>query len=248
MRGEEIKYNKIEMYLAGEMKTEELQSFEAELLKNSALRKEVELHKGIEQASIEQDIIDFRGSVRSIIEDESSKKGNTQRYSWNYISIAATVSIILLVGFGVTQFFFNNTSTEQLFTAYYVPYEDLISGRGDDTINESITTCMMYYSQQEYNKAIEHFENIDISDKPLLQLYAGISYLNTDVLDKAHDIFNLISLEESLFKNEAKWYNALTYLKENNPGKAKVILAEIVRTANTSNYAQKAQTLLDELD
>jgi len=242
MSEKEKKYNQIEKYLSGQLQGSELQRFETELLNNSSLKEEVNLHKEIAEAVTEKEVMVFRKSVNSIIKNETT----SQR--WSYLGIAATILIIISAGIGINTFFFKKDSIEQLYTAYYEPYEDLISVRSDETLNESISTLMNYYNQQKYGNAISYLDSIEIYDQPLLQLYVGISYLNVSAFDKAHETFDIISNDENVFNTEANWYNALTYLREGNKGKTIFILSEIANSKKESNYKLKALELLDKLN
>lgn len=246
MSRQEIKFEQIEKYLSGKMSTEEVQAYETELLENKALRDEVALHRHLAKASAEHDVIDFRASVKSIIKNETEQKTRKQPSQWNFIRIAASISIILLTGIVVNHFFLDKASSQQLFASYYEPYKDLVSGRSNENKEDAISKAMMFYNQADYAQAETYFKQIDISNKPLLSLYQGICYLNLNDFKNAHDTFSDASEKDNLFSSELKWYNALTYLKEENKSQAKVILEEIINAPSNSGYKQKAQTLLNK--
>lgn len=245
MNREEKTYLQIEKHLANELEGDELHTFEKELEKNTELRNEVALHNEIAQAVTEKDVINFRNLVKFALKNKTSKEG---AIPWRYISIAATISITLLIGIVVMYpVIFQKKSVQQLYITYYEPYEDLITGRSNEVDDKNTSLALIYYNKQEYNKVIEQLNNVDISTKPLLQLYAGISYLNINDLKKAHSTFESIITGNSLFLIDALWYNALTYLKEGNPKKSKLVLEEITVISSNSNYSQKVKRLLDEL-
>jgi len=248
MGGKENKYDQIEKYLAKEMKGDELFDFEQELKKNTKLEKEVALHNEIAQAITEKDVIEFRNLVQSTLKNKTSNTKKVFSIKWRYISIAATILIILVIGMVVMYpNLFQKKPAEQLYITYYEPYQDLITGRSNEINDKNTGLALMYYNRQEYHKVIEQLNNVDISNKPLLQLYAGISYLTINDVKKAHITFENISKGNNLFQIEALWYNALTYLKEGDIKKSKLMLKEIIATSGNSDYAQKARRLLDEL-
>jgi len=248
MGRKETTYLLIEKYLANRLKGDELSDFEKELDKNTELRNEVALHKEIAQAVTEKDVINFRNLVQYALKNKASNNRRRAAIQWRYVGIAAAISIILVIAIVImSPILFKKKSTEQLYITYYEPYEDLISGRSNEADNANVVLALVYYNQKEYSKVIKQLNTINIRNKPLLQLYAGISYLNINDFKKAHSTFESIITGNNLFQVEALWYNALTYLKEGNTKKSKLILKKIIATPNKSSYAQKAKRLLEEL-
>ncbi|MGB3463837.1 MAG: hypothetical protein WBA74_01145 [Cyclobacteriaceae bacterium] len=248
MSSEEIQFEQIERYLAGKMNADELQAFETSLLRDKSLKQEVALHRQLAEATIEHDVMDFRASVNSVMKDASMLKQSVLPNKILYLRIVATVSIILLIGYGLSRFFTDSVSNQPLFETYYEPYDDLITGRSDDRTDDTILLAMQYYNQADYSQAITYLEQIDQHNKPLLSLYLGICYLNLDDYEKAHMSFDSALETDNLFSKELRWYNALTYLKEGNTGKARLTLKRIINSPGKSGYVTKAQSLLDALD
>ena len=62
----------IDEYLAGELSGDELIDFEKDLIVNRSLQKEVRLHKEIESALQENDILDLRNQLTNILKSETS--------------------------------------------------------------------------------------------------------------------------------------------------------------------------------
>ena len=62
----------IDEYLSGELAGSDLIEFENDLLQNRSLRKEVQLHKEVETALLENDILDLRSKLAGILKSETS--------------------------------------------------------------------------------------------------------------------------------------------------------------------------------
>ncbi len=62
----------IDKYLSGEFSGELLEQFEAEMEQNNALRQEVELHREMESALMEADVLNLRNQISHIMETETS--------------------------------------------------------------------------------------------------------------------------------------------------------------------------------
>lgn len=62
----------IDRYLAGELVGQELERFEQELAVNSILQREVEIHRELESALLELDVMNFRNEIAHLMETETS--------------------------------------------------------------------------------------------------------------------------------------------------------------------------------
>lgn len=242
---EEKKYHQIEKYLAGELYGKELQDFEIEMQENNLLNNEITLHQEIAESVNEQDVMDFRKQVKDVLKYERLGKKSVIKFSWIHIGIAAAIVFVIFIG--TYYYSIDKSPSDQLYQSYYAPYENLVSGRSEESSEEHITLAMMYYDRQEYNKVIENLNRIDTNEKPLLQLYLGISYLNISEVEKAHVIFENIINRNQVFSTEAYWYDALTYLKEGDTQNTIATLEKIIAIDEDSNHAQKAMEIVNEL-
>lgn len=240
-------YDRIERYLTGKLEGEQLLSFELELKRNPELQEEVKLHEELIHFSQEEDIVHFRSSVNEVIKNEAQASQEIYINRWRYLSIAAGISIMVILSIGIYQLFFNDASHKQLYSTYYEPYEDLITGRSDAAMNDNLTLAMSFYNQGKHYQAVDFFEKIDKSDKPLLQLYLAISYMNIEETEKAEGILLNLSRGNSVFQVEARWYLALTYIQKEEIEKSKLMLEKIIEVNNNSSYKLKASALYNQL-
>lgn len=246
MGEQENLHDQIERYLRGAMNADELNAFEEELKNNRKLEKEVTLHREIAAAALESDVMEFRELVNAAISEQSEKPIILRQNNRKYLLIAASISILLLAIWGIsTQLI--KPSAQQLYSSYYEPYDDLITGRSDRLADEKLSEFMSLYNQRQYQDAIALIQDISIAEKPLIQLYVGICFLNTNQFDEAINNFTQVSTNDNLLKKQGLWYLALTHLKNNDSEKAAASLKKITTSKENSLYTAKAIELLEKI-
>lgn len=241
----EEKYRLIEAYLTGDLQGENLHSFEKQLKSDPVLERELTLHKELNQAMIEEDVLNFRSKVKQVVENKSGNEAKKWYQNNTYLRIAAGLAFLILVLFIVNKLVFDSPSRVQLYADYYTPYDDLISGRTDQ--EDSLTLAMVFYNKQDYAKSADLLSKLDKTEKPLLLLYEGISWMNMDKTKKSEALLLELSELDSPFEIEARWYLALSYLKEGNIEKCKVVLTEIIDSPEKTSYTDLAKDLKDRL-
>jgi predicted Zn-dependent protease len=134
-----------------------------------------------------------------------------------------------------------------MYTAYFEPFDSPGSGitRGSSEVTLK-TQAYEAYDNGNYKDASQLFEKI-VKEKEdaIAQLCLGNSYLSQNELAKAEKIFTDMVAKHTELITQAKWYLALTYLKENKMERAKSTLWEV---SKSSTYGEKARKLLKELD
>jgi len=103
------------------------------------------------------------------------------------------------------------------------------------------------YETKDYNTVIQLLEN-DIEIDPDLQLYLGISYLETNQTDKAINTFSALQSKSSE-RDLATWYLALAYLKNKETEKCKTELNKLINEEiyTTQKTKDKARQLHKQL-
>jgi len=165
----------------------------------------------------------------------------------NYkMAIAATLSLLLVSTIVITNLN-SNKNPDDLFVQYFKTYEN-IGGieRGKSDV-ERLQYAMIEYDKGNYERSIQIFEQIEISDENKFEiwLYGGNAYLSLNRLNEAKNSFNNIIEANFEFVNDAKWYLSLCYIKEGNVELAKPLLQE-VKESGRAQY-KEAEELLNEL-
>ncbi|MEL6559658.1 MAG: hypothetical protein AAFQ94_15810 [Bacteroidota bacterium] len=246
MEEQENLHDQIERYLSGEMNADELNAFEESIRNDRELENEVALHREIATAALENDVIEFREIVNSAISENSEEPVFLQQNNRKYLLIAASISLLLLALWGVSTQLKTPTSQE-LYSSYYEPYDDLITGRSDKLADERLSEFMSFYNSGQYDSGIALIKEINIAEKPLLQLYTGICFLNTNQFDQAINHFTQVSANGGMLGKQGLWYLAMAQLKNNDLEKATESLKIIISSGENSLYNAKAIELLEKI-
>ncbi|MEP0987533.1 tetratricopeptide repeat protein [Ekhidna sp.] len=166
-----------------------------------------------------------------------------KRRQWIYLKIAASIVLILSLGFLIINI---NDELDQndLFQAYYKPYDGYSVPRGG---NDLWSDGILLYENRAFADAIELFNQaiIENPNDSKLMLILGSCYLSTNQVKQAEQILMKIEDSNELIVSNKKWYLALTYLKQNKIDRSKKLLVELVETS--PSYAKKAAILLEEV-
>jgi tetratricopeptide (TPR) repeat protein len=175
---------------------------------------------------------------------------------------AASIAFILSLAW-----YYSMNSTldyQQEYAAVFEHYDNTLSkavqmelseqgfgGNPDEEALQEILIAMKAYDNNEYKQAVILFQKfLEMHPKSTYQnkieLYLGLSYLESNKTEKAITHFQNLSSKESTNQAVAKWYLALTYLKAEKLKKAKATLKKLKNSDNNS-YQKKANSLLQKL-
>ena len=236
---------RIDDYLLNNMTHQEQLEFEKAMTTNDALKKQISIRsieiKGIKLAGRDQ----LKNRLK-IIHDQTQKAPTKKRNLLPYVSgIAAAIALLLAAGFYL--FIDNNTNPEALFTQHYEPYVLSLSSR--DAADNQIAQLSEYYNNKNYKAALPLFEKIltDDATNARMLLGAGICNLELNQFMEARKHFStIISINDIRLQDMAKWYIALSFLKENNPTAATPFLDQVLENPRADKYkeAKQLKTLL----
>jgi tetratricopeptide (TPR) repeat protein len=253
----------IEKFLGGKMTEEETKIFNQKRNQDqtfNALLKDMDLLvAGIKQSAAQTsqeeklERLKFFAEITGM-EERAAEEDNASgpeakvvplyRKPW-VLSAAASIALLITVGL-----YFMRDQTpvnERLYIAYFEPFDSPGDGmtRGSDEITLK-GKAYDAYDNGRYSEAIPLFGQIlKTSDDPIIHLCLGNAQMKVGNLTEAGQTFNYLLANHTDLVTQAKWYLALTYLKENKMERAKATLWEI---SKSSTYGEKAQKLLKELD
>jgi Flp pilus assembly protein TadD len=134
---------------------------------------------------------------------------------------------------------------EDLYQQYATIQMPAIAERG--ATNDSLLKSVVEnFNNKKFAEAVAVFETVlkDSSQNTFVQYYYAIALLQNNNIEKARVQFAELYNGESIFKNDAAFYMALSYLKEKNNPVCKEWLNKIP-PGNASWF--KAQDLLKKL-
>jgi len=242
---------KIEKYLDRELKAEDIRNIEDQMKNDPDFAKEVQLNKELSQAIMEKDVMNLRRSMQSIHEKHNNRRklaGKViklfEEKTYATTSIAAAIVLALVVGalmiFGV-----QNQPAENLFASYYQPDEAVMIVRsGSNPEDIDLKEALLAYHEKNYDNAIALLDKQN--NNILAKYYLGLSYLETDKINNAITTFKaIIDHNNNLFVEQAEWYLALCYVKNDQEAEAKIWFEKIADSE--SIFKEKARRVMKNM-
>ncbi len=263
MDTKEEQYERIEQYLDNSLPSEEWQAFDHELQQNPAVAHEVTIHRHLQEA-IRREAQDtlmaqaLQKAATDYFADESQEEnvlpqlaiGRKSRHVPFWYGMAASISLVLLVGAGLFYLNSNTTRTNQElvasnFTIYDAP-AIFRSGDKDDAL--TLKAAFVAYNQKEYQKAVGLFEKSLLEDPRQIvpNFYIGQCKLALhDARGAIPSFQKVVDHNDSPYVEQATWYLALAYLDLNKNEKATALLHKLSQEQGA--YSERATRVLEEL-
>jgi tetratricopeptide (TPR) repeat protein len=246
-------YNKIvDKYIYGELDVDDIQHFEHALDSESSLKKEYLLYTDINQAILEEDVMMLRGSLDAIyaeVHETKTKKLPAEFPKRKIYYAAASLALLIATGGIVYEYSKPPLNNSAIYSKYFAPYEVSVTYRsGNEEVDRILINALEKYENQDYKNAVQLFEKVleTRSNDIAANLYSGISLMETEKYQKATKSFQtIITHNNNLFIEQAKWYLAMCYIKTDHTEKARSILNELV--AYDSFYKKPAKKVLRDL-
>lgn len=236
--------------LSGELSGEALEAFDTDLANDPELESEFELHKEVDEAIQESEIIELRKKLDLVHDLTQNKKqpGLLRTILRHKLSrIAAASFVVLLIITSLSLYFLRpdgNMSNDSLFKIYYQPDAALLI-RGTNSQNATLIQAFQMYENKDYNEALSLFSQVLKTDSENIpvQFYSGISNIELGQYQEALHPFNFImDHKQNLYVERAEWYAALCYLKLNETENAVDLFRKI--SLSSSSYKDKAHEIL----
>lgn len=252
-------------YLAGKMSEGEVSEYLIALQNDDELKdihnfhtqlqKDLQTQKGLEKL---KDFHQKKVDDKSFLTNNGTLKISYERPKkvLPYLSIAASVAILLIAGWFVIPKILNNNESvfvevlEEIPPAYtkMQSRDNNLGMTGKNEAEEELNKAYQFFENSNYNNAISLLEEyllIHTEDYEAIFILA-LSYLQINQLEKAEDL--LITLEkQTLFsaRNDVLLKLAALFLKEkNNMNEACTLLQEVLSEGNKKQQNQ-AQELLN---
>lgn len=243
-------FEMIEKYIDGELTGKELLNFKDLLSTNNDIKRDYNLSIEINNSIIEDDVMALRETMDYIYQEEFEVKRTPPVFTKRKFYYAAASAALLIATGGLVQRLINpDLDNNAVFEKYYAPYDVTVTYRSGNTeVDRLLLNALECYEEKDFEHALILFEEVletrenDIA----VSLYSGISYMEEAKYQKATKSFNhIISHNDNLFIEQAKWYLAMCYLKTENTLKAKNVLNEIIK--EESYYSEQATKVLKDL-
>lgn len=237
----------IENYLSGNLPPDEKTLFEKELLGDKELSHLFNMYRTIDkEMQNAEKYKDQEAALRNTLQQLNAKYFKAEapvvqmhkKNNFVRIAMAAAAGLVLILfGYFAISSFLNNPT--RLANNYVQENFNILSGTMD-TVQDSLKMGMTAYNDQDYQKALQIFEELyrDHPEESYVLRYKGLAYLLAKNYDNAIASFDELAAKKQLFSNDGLFLKAVTLLNRNQPGDkdaAKIMLEQVVNEKNEGN-------------
>lgn len=148
--------------------------------------------------------------------------------------LAVAASIIVIAGLFYSQWFTTPAYND------FADYPQIsLAVRGD--VNQTAADAESAFNSQNYQEAIPSFKSL-LETEPQnqeIQLFLAVSLVEENAFAEADVLFESLLKEPSAYLNQARWYAALSKLKQKEYKQSKAFLQLIPKDAEKYTLAQK---------
>lgn len=248
MDQEELDIELIEGYFNKTLTEAEKDRFDERVKADADFAEKVDDYKEIIRGIRTKAEKDFKEDVASWEGELKREDRITKHIPWKtYLAIAAAILLLLVARIFI--FTPDQPKTDQeLFTTYFVPYEDVISVRDGSNGKSSLTTAMTFYNDGNYQEAVANLKAVlsDDPDNSEARFYLGASWLALMNGKEAIPVLQDVISQKNNYHDQAEWYLALAYLI-NQDDKDAMHLLERISNERSHTFHDKAKELKMEL-
>jgi tetratricopeptide (TPR) repeat protein len=241
------KVKKIEEYLDGSMTTGEREKFEEATRKDAQLRDEVQFYREVNEAIMEQDVINFRHTIKGVIDQGESTPLRSPKNIFTLFRLPIAATIVLLLGLSIWHIILKDPG--KIYDQNYAPYQSDISTRSVKQSNQKIDIAYLLYQEGDYEASYEILKNYLARnfDNPTARFYFGLNAIELNhPLIAIEELEKVANDETTPFSLHAKWYLALIHIELNQTEQAKHYLEELVVDKNM--YSDRAEKIIRKLN
>ena len=229
---------RIELYLAKQLSTEDARLFEEEMRRDEVLPRKVKLQQKATELLEASAWLTTKEKVKQLNQNDSKTK---KKGLW--FRVAAIFIGIIVLG----TFLNNRLSDQNLYDKYALVYPDRISVMGEE--QKSITQVMEYYNQGEYELALELFRDLRESENgsDLLVVYESISLQKSGRAIESIELIESYQQKGQLLEEVIAWNLIMSYLEVKKGNIAYELLLEY-ESKGYSYQNESAKLLKDDLE
>jgi tetratricopeptide (TPR) repeat protein len=237
----------IESYLSGEMEEQHRKEFETNLSVDQKFASEVKLLKETNEAILDDEVYEFRESIKKVIRESSTTHLKTIDISRKFFKFPLVASIAILIIVSLWQLI-TIVSPEKVYSKFYRPYEADLSTRSVNPSADKINVAYLLYQKGEYEASYEILNNYlsKNSDNQTARFFQGMNAMQLGKMDRAISELKEVEKDYSTpYAMHARWYLSLSYLKINDVDEARKYLNRIVE--DDVFYAEQAKKILKKI-
>lgn len=230
----------ITRYLDGELNAEELQRFRLRLQNDPRFRQEVEsmqlATEAVKYYGIRTTIAAVRQKMKAEVVKAPVKVFGMRRAVRYGLSVAATLFFVFIA---IEGYQFYQLSSDGVYNETYISYSTTTRGE------QNISAIEKAYSNKSYNEVISLGGNQLTTDKE--KFFIGLSYLEVNQPANAIKLFSALNNDQSSFKEDAEFYLALSFLKQENYDQSLQLFQKIFNADSHSYQERVSKSLLKKI-
>lgn len=231
---------KIQDYIDGLLKGEELLAFEQELATDLQLREQLNLHREV-QSILARRINSGEDELRTNLHEAAYANRHSEGRNKSKSLYRILVPILAAAGILIVIKFSLYTSS----TLYQLPImeSEIVRGSGETGKYED---AVIYFNNQSFSQARDILDQLINNDSLNVQYkyYHALTYYGEENWSESIAKLEAIADGESVFARDATYYLAIAYNKENKNEKAILLLQQI---KSDDELGRKANKLLKDL-
>lgn len=242
----------ISQYLGGELDTAAVKGFEERLQTDPEFAETFRLYQLVEQEmqqpadekALREDLASLSGKHFS---ETTGKKNSTIVITARRWWIAAAAACLLIGLFLFKPWQPHSLTLAEVYNRHALPEELPVTSRGKST--DSLEhAAALHYNQKNFTTALPLLKEMVLLDTANAQwkMALSISYLQTGDYNHAMTGFEKLAGENSIYKNEALLWQALTWLKQDNKINCTEVLKKIPPQTSAGEEAKKMLKELGE--
>ncbi|NQU85481.1 MAG: hypothetical protein HQ541_06945 [Mariniphaga sp.] len=242
----------IEKYLENELTADQLAEFENDMYENVDLKADVKLHKDVDMAAAENDVMNLRDNLRSINADISTREEKSViRLNPGLRStfVRYSAAVVILIAFGLSIVLrLQPVSSDELYGKYILDTDAIGTTRSADQYDLTLNSGKELFNLQHYEQAALLFQVvIDRDDSNSIpQFFLANSYQNMkESLAAIEGYKKVFANNESTFKELAGYNIGLCFLIQDDQKSAAEQFRKLIQNENF--YSQQAAAILREL-
>ena len=260
------KFEQIEAYLEGELSGDALQRFEAALKSDSALQKEVELHRDLAATTVDPEESAFSTMLRQIDaqtratssdppklkaavnREKAASKNTGSVVSFRTWSVA--IAAMLVLAAGAILFLPKSSDPGSLATANIEVYQAPAALRGEtDNLKTTSKEGFAAYDRGDFEQAAKSLQTASegIPNNPDILFFLGMSYLQLEQSQQAVSTFEQLGrLGDTQWSDDGEWHLMLALIQNKSLLPAKLLCSRIADSEGPFN--SRAKKLLPRLE
>lgn len=245
---DENKLEKAERYLNNEMPPEERADFELQIASDEELRNFVKLYHSIDDTMNAKDTTTGENELKQTLQQMGKKyfAGEGKLRRGNFKKWMTAAAAVLVIALGLFYFFYQTKPSAEKLYAQFAVHEPLViqqRGSGSDPV---AAEAAAKFNSRHYDATLPLLQQYMQKNPDDIQAEFALAVCNLELnlYPEAEKIFSKISLGQTAYADAAKWYLALSALKQKDISKCRSILNSIPQT---SSFFTKAGELLNDL-